>query len=167
MISSSSFKPVVFPTDATTAWGWTLPMLWDNNVNEGSGFHTADVAMPAHFTIDLGLTTSLHEIKVWQRQLTLYDAGNLRKFEIWGSTSPAADGSFTGWTKLGTFESVKPSAQASGYTNADANYAKAGESFIFPEDIPDVRYLRFRVSQTWLGKTSGAIHLMEMKLWSK
>ncbi|RZM27659.1 MAG: hypothetical protein EOO88_12020 [Pedobacter sp.] len=166
-LSSSTFKPYVLPTDATTAWGWTLPMLWDNNTAEGSGFHTFDVAMPAHFSIDLGVVTSLHEIKVWQRVLTLYDAGNLRNFEIWGSTAPAADGSFTGWTKLGTFESIKPSGQASGYTTADGNYAKAGESFIFPDNIPEVRYLRFKVFKNWLGKNPGAIHLMEMKLWTK
>lgn len=167
LISSSTFKPYVLPTDATTAWGWTLPMLWDNNTAEGSGFHTFDVAMPAHFSIDLGVVTSLHEIKIWQRQLTLYDAGNLRNFEIWGSTEPAADGSFTGWTKLGVFESIKPSGQATGYTTADANYAKAGESFVFAESIPNVRYIRFKVFKNWLGKNPGAIHLMEMKLWSK
>ena len=167
LISSSTFKPYILPTDATTAWGWTLPMLWDNNTAEGSGFHTPDVAMPAHFTIDLGIVTSLHEIKVWQRAATLYDAGNLRNFEIWGSTSPAADGSFSGWTKLGVFESIKPSGQATGYTTADANYAKAGESFIFPDDIPNVRYIRFKVFKNWLNKSPGAIHLMEMKLWSK
>lgn len=166
-ISSSTFKPYVLPTDATTAWGWTLPMLWDNNTAEGSGFHTFDVALPAHFSIDLGVVTSLHEIKIWQRELTLYDAGNLRNFEIWGSTEPAADGSFAGWTKLGVFESIKPSGQAAGYTTADANYAKAGESFVFADNIPNVRYIRFKVFRNWLGKNPGAVHLMEMKLWSK
>jgi len=166
-VNRSKFAGYVLPTDATTAWGWTLPMLWDNNYAEGSGFHTFDVPMPMNFTIDLGVTTSLHEMKIWQRTVNLYDGGNLRNFEIWGSTAPAANGSYTGWTKLGTFASIKPSGQATGYTTADGNYAKAGESFIFAEDIPDIRYIRFKVFKTWAGNNPGSAHLMEVKFWSK
>lgn len=167
MLDRSKFAPYILPTDALTAWGWTLPMLWDNNTAEGSGFHTSDLPLPSHFTIDLGVTTPLHELKIWQRLVNLYGGGNLRNFEIWGSTSPAADGSYTGWTKLLICESVKPSGQSSGYTPADESYAKAGESFIFPESTPEVRYIRFKIFKTWEGNNPASAHLMEVKFWSK
>lgn len=172
MLDKSKFKAYVLPTDVKDAWGWVMPYLWDNNVAEGRGFHTADLKFPFHFTMDLGVVSALHELKIRQRELTLYYEGNPRKFEIWGSTSPAVDGSYTGWTKLLDCESVKPSGMAPGptaasYTAADKVYALAGESFIFPANSIPVRYIRFKMLSNWLGKDPGPIHFMELTFWSK
>src|SRR3546814_14211704 len=108
----SKFQSVILPTDAPSAWGWILEYLWDGNKAEGRGFHTADGVFPMHFTFDLGVSARLYEMKTWQREAGngYFNEGNPRKFEIWGiNEEPPADGSYTGWTKLGEFESIKPS----------------------------------------------------------
>ena len=166
-LDKSKFVEYDLPTDIGSAWGWTMPYLWDNNLAEGRGFHTPEAPFPYQFTFDLGVTTELHEMKTWQRQLTYYNNGNPRKWEVWGSTNPATDGSYTGWTKLLNCESIKPSGMASGYTSGDEAYAKAGESYIFPDNSPPVRYIRFKIFQNWENKNPGATHIMEVSFWSK
>lgn len=166
LLDKSKFAVKNLPTDQPSAWGWHMPMLWDNSTDEGRGYHTPDAPFPYHFTIDLGVTTALHEMKIWQRQSQFYIGANPRFFEVWGSTSPAEDGSYEGWTKLLVCESIKPSGQVSGNTAADEAYARAGESFIFPDNTAPVRYIRFKMFDNWEAKNPGAIHIMEVNFWS-
>ncbi len=161
-LDKSKFKAVYLPSDVTSAWGWVMPNLWDNNL--GTGFHTPDVGFPLTFTIDLGTDASLKSIIIWQRldRDQVFQKGNMKKFEIWGSNNPASDGSFTDWTKLLTGTSIKPSA-GNDITNEDIAYASAGEKYEFPEDIPNVRYIRFNVLEVWKKETPYT-HIMELTL---
>lgn len=166
LLDKAGFKEALFPTDIGSAWGWTMPLIWDNVLSEGSGFHTPDAPFPHHFTFDLGVTTELNKMKTWQRQANPYTEGNPRKFEIWGSNDPAADGSYTGWVKLLDCESIKPSGQAVGATGEDVVYAtQTGETFLFPPDSPPVRYIRINILQSWKGVSPGSSHLMEVSFW--
>lgn len=165
-LDKSKFKAFVLPGDVGSAFGWVLPYLWDENTAEGSGFHTPEVTLPQHFTFDLGIEASLHEMKVWQRQGAglVYNAGNFKRFEIWGSNNPASDGSYDGWTKLLECISVKPSGAPLGtVTEQDVAYANAGELFTFPTGTPAVRYIRFKILENWSGSKSN--HIMEVSFW--
>src|SRR3546814_3306956 len=99
--------------------------------------------IPHHFQFDLGVTAKLNRLVMWQRgafdqQSLLFNSGNLRKWEIWGSSEPADNGSYDGWTQLLSCESVKPSGLPQGKKNSDdIDHAQQGELFTFSEDSPD------------------------------
>lgn len=163
-LNPDRFRPYVLPGDAPdwTGSGNAMSNLWsgvlagsaDNKAwyrtNNGSG-------IPHHFQFDLGVRTRLTGLRIWQRGTVnehnlLYANGNLKRWEIWGSTDPAPDGSDDGWVKLLDCESLKPSGLPLGeLTEEDIAYAQEGEYFNFPEDSPEIRYLRIRVLETWGG----------------
>ncbi len=164
------FKGVNLPGDAKTAFGWVLPRLWDGIIGN-QGFHSLDEGGSsdgwAHtFTIDLGEKVQISRIKTYQRSDRFYYShGNIRKFEVWGSEAiDYSDGSFDNWTKLMDCESIKPSGLPVGQvSNEDIQYASQGEEFICSPDNPKVRYLRFRVHETWSG--SLFIHISEIEVF--
>ncbi|WPU97777.1 DUF4998 domain-containing protein [Mucilaginibacter sp. cycad4] len=159
----SLFKPYNLPTDIPSAYGWETYYLWDKSTNE-PGFHTPGTSMPQWFTFDMGQQASLAKMKIWQRMSALYNVGNPKRFEIYGSNSPSADGSYGSWTKLASFTSVKPSGLPAGQnTQADADFAAAGEPFNFPADLPAYRYIRFKVLETWGG--TNYFHLIELTMY--
>src|SRR3546814_9407591 len=80
--------------------------------------------IPHHFQFDLGVTAKLNRLVMWQRgafdqQSLLFNSGNLRKWEIWGSSEPADIGSYDGWTPLLSCASVKPSGLPKGKKNSE------------------------------------------------
>ncbi|MET0636075.1 MAG: DUF4998 domain-containing protein [Chitinophagaceae bacterium] len=162
----SLFQEVHLPTDIGSEYGWVLSRLWDNITGQDQGFHTGGSGMPQWFSIDLGLTAELDNFRLWQRENALYDVGNPKVFEVWGSDSPASDGSWESWTKLQTFTSFKPSGLPPGQnSDADKTFAQAGEKFVFPAGIPNVRYLRIKVLETWGG--AGYLHLSELSFFKR
>src|SRR5690606_8017153 len=83
-----------------------------------------------------------------------------------GSANPSQDGSWDAWTKLGTFESEKPSGAPSGIlTDEDTRVAVAGEDFDFPVDNQSFRYIRFKTLRTYGG--TYYIALAELTLWGQ
>ena len=145
----SLFSPFVLPTDIGSAYDWKLQYLWDKSLNE-PGFHTQDGTMPFWFTFDMGARVSLNSFRLWQRSSGLFNYGNPKRFEVWGSNNPDANGSWDNWTKLVACGSVKPSGLPPGQNSPeDIAYAAAGEKFVFPAGTPAVRYLRFRILETW------------------
>src|SRR3546814_10792502 len=72
---------------------------WDGILNtESPTFLTGPgTPMPQWFTFDLGVTAPLTRMKLYQRGTNatrLYSGGNVKTFEIWGSTEPNPDGSW-------------------------------------------------------------------------
>lgn len=154
-LDKRKFVPCLLPGDAGDAWGWTMPHLWDNITTDQMGYHTPSCGRPAHFTFDLGVKAQLSEVTVWQRPNTQWDtyyyaSANIKRFEVWGTIDPAADGSWDNWTLLGEFESVKPSGLPLGENSSeDTRKAEMGESFGIPTDLPLVRYIRIRFIEAW------------------
>lgn len=152
---------------------WAMPAIWDGvTQTDDPVFHTKPSSvLPATFTFDMGVTATLSRMKLWGRSVALasiYNMGNIKKFEIWGSaTPPPPDGSFPGnMTLLGEFESVKPSGQPVGTnTSEDVETFRAGEDFSFLSGIPPVRYIRIKVYNTWGGVTYW--HIAEITFWGK
>lgn len=161
LLNVSTFRDFILPTDAAPSNGTKVSNLW-NGVLEGKlnnviqWYRTVDGSgIPHWFTFDMGVTSRLTSFVMWQRgtrdePTLLYANGNPRKWEVWGSNDPAPDGSWTGWTKLGDCESVKPSGLPLGQTTTeDIEHAAAGETSVFPENTPAVRYVRIKILETW------------------
>ncbi|WP_454880760.1 DUF4998 domain-containing protein [Sphingobacterium detergens] len=162
-LDKSKFKEHVLPTDATTNHGWVMPNMWDGKYD--NGFATIN-RMPQWFTFDTGVSASPSKFKIWQAADRIYAQENMRKFEIWGSDKPAADGSWDNWTKLADCESIKPSKLPGIEKNeADIAFAKAGEDFVLTEGLPKVRYIRIKVLEIW-GKANFAT-IGELNVYTK
>jgi len=164
LCTKSLFQPLLLANDITDAYGWVMQNLWDGSTGE-PGFHTPGQTFPQFFTFDMGVQSQLQYFRLWQRSSGLYNYGNPKRFEVWGSqNAPDPSGDWAGWTLLTTFTSVKPSGSPVGTnTQADIDFAAAGEPFIFPETIPQVRYLRFKILETW-GATN-YFHICELSFY--
>lgn len=167
LTDKSLFQPMSLPGDIGSAWGWEMPYLWDGVSDVDLGFHTADQDYPLSFTVDMGQSVTLTRLKLWQRMSGLYNYGNPKHFEVYGSnTLPAEDGNWASWTLLGTFTSTKPSGTDRGtVTDEDRAFAAAGENFTFPTDIPEVRYLRFKILVPWGDESTRYFHAQEISLY--
>ncbi|NLR57623.1 DUF4959 domain-containing protein [Chitinophaga polysaccharea] len=163
LLDKANFREVKLPGDVDYGWGLPIPNLWN-----GTLWHSADKldGMPMWITFDLGVTARLSRIGLWQRPNEwIYLQNNLRKFEIWGSTNPASDGSWDSWTKLVEHTVIKPSGLPVGQTTQDdKDAAVAGEQMTVPLDAPRVRYIRVKILRTW---TDGgyAANIQLMKFW--
>ncbi|MBL1410389.1 DUF5000 domain-containing lipoprotein [Sphingobacterium faecale] len=165
------FKELRLVNDPKPFGANKVSFLWNNNLTStGSGtggWYRTDngTGVPNQVTIDMGKKAKLSRIKVFQRGTVselnlLYTAGSPREFEIWGSNSPSADGSYDSWTLLYSGEIKKPSGlPLQNNTAEDIEFAKNGHEFRIPLEAPPVRYFRFRAMSTfgvtnyfWLGE---------------
>lgn len=131
--------------------------------------HTSPI--PQWFTLDLGKKVVFSRMKEWQYFESPYAGASVKSFEIWGSNDPAPDGSWESWTKLGTFESFKPSGLPYGTVNdVDRAYAlDEGEDFEFPETADQAyRYIRFKTLSTYASSgPTGQVVINEISFWGK
>lgn len=161
-LDKSKFKEVILPGDIPmNAWGKSMSNMWNgeysydvDDINHSNDFSE----LPIWFTFDLGVVSNLTRFVFWQRSydlidgtVYLYNKANFKKWEVWGcADTPAEDGSWDGWTKLATCEITKPSGSPLGtVTDEDIEVAKEGHEFIFPEGLPAVRYIRFKLLENF------------------
>lgn len=177
-IPKGPFRALHLPTDTYEPHitNGHLEQLWDGRWSPTGGigvFHTKPGSgMPQWFTFDMGQTVMLSRFKLWHRggignDVWAYQLGSPRRWEVWGmAEAPDPTGTWDGWTKLMDCESYKPSGDGP-ITNEDLFYATdAGEDFIFPtEDISPVRYLRFRMLETW--GYLDYIYISELSFWGR
>lgn len=164
-IPKSGYKAVTLPSDVALHTATALANLWDGDLlNWPRVLMTSSAVLtPQWITFDIGKVSALSRIVIWDypeylNGRTYFYGGNLLDFEIWGTDNPPADGSFTNWTKLGTFKAKKPSGAAYGAnTTEDLAAGAAGLNFTFDAGIPKVRYLRIRSIKNWQGTTFMAI----------
>lgn len=167
-LDKSLFRSVTLPTDVAVGWGLPIPNLWDNVISaEGYMWHSADAPMPVHFTFDLGVQAKLSRFVLWQRQgQWIYNHGNPKRYEIWGTTSPANNGSWDNWILLASCISEKPSKQPLGMNTAeDVAAAARGEETNIALDAPKVRYIRVKILEPWVGSGGLAAHISEMTFY--
>jgi hypothetical protein len=172
MMDKTKFKPVLLPGDSpTTSYDSKMENIWDGKVlpdGPDCAAHTGIVAtgIPKYFTFDMGTTAQLSRFslqavaddKHWFNDVTP------KRYEIWGAAEFATDGSFTGWTKLATVTTIKPSGLPVGVLTEDDRVAgRIGDEVNFPLDLPKVRYIRLRCLENWSGNTNMAIS--EVTFW--
>ena len=167
MLKFSSLK---LDGDESEGWGWVMSRLWDGSTTGENGFHTnvGTGRWPQTFSMDMGQTGKISRIKLWQRWEDDYPYrhGNIKRFEVYGTNDEANLNDWNVWTKLFEGESIKPSGLPEGsYSAEDLAYVKAGEEFLCPPDMPAVRFLRFKVTETWSG--GEFFHLMEMEVYGQ
>ncbi|MDR1154444.1 MAG: DUF4959 domain-containing protein [Bacteroidales bacterium] len=157
--------------------GRTLDKIWDDvSDNDDAIWHSSDdfSVEPQRFSVNLGQTTQLTRIVVWNRIGDYnYSQHNMRKFDIWGidelqweRTDPryATNEWKNDWHLLAECEIIKPSGSAMG-TNTPEDIAAAisGFEFEFDQSAPKVKYIRFEVHETW-GKTL-TLHVAEISVF--
>lgn len=150
----------------------TFERMWDNNLLT-YGQTDPNRAGMAYFTFDLGVTAKLSRFTLWQLQsnsgnLLIYNANvNPRVYELWGRATTPVDGSWDGWVKLTSCESIKPSGLPAGvYTDEDVTAAAKGEEWNIPLSADPVRYIRFKCISNWLNGGGGTI-VGELSFWGK
>ncbi|WP_167290392.1 DUF4998 domain-containing protein [Paraflavitalea devenefica] len=148
-LDKAGFQLVVLPTDVQEGgYGWLQQYMWDEKYNP-PGFATRN-QVPCWFTVDVGQSAALSRFKVWQANDRLFQLESVKTFELYGSNNPDPDGSWTSWTKLGDYTSIKPSGLPVGQNSqTDIDYAKAGEEFTAPGGTPPYRYYRFKLLTNW------------------
>lgn len=173
---------------------WQFYQMFDDiSEGESNGWHTQNAwAAPyehgAYFTIDLGHKVKLTRYKLWQRGDTWpYTHHNPKKWGMYGRAEDPKkvydihyenDRDYwaygfkddpANWTKLMDCRTEKPSGfNVPEITSEDLEYAKAGHEFIFDEDMPPVRYIRFAIDETWGGGTHPTLlHIMELAFYGK
>ncbi|SDD72747.1 DUF5000 domain-containing lipoprotein [Niabella drilacis] len=163
-LDRTRMKALVLPTDASLGYGGSVAGLFDGNIT-GTYYHTGDGGtMPKWFTYDMGVTAKISRMSWWMRPGFYYDLHSPRVVEIWGSNSPAPDGSFNGWTLLTTHEQIKPSGLPNGkLSTADNDAAVAGETITMPVTAPKVRYIRFKTLSNWSAGTY--VQIFEIAMW--
>lgn len=156
-LDKSKFIEYKLPSDAPLSrYADAMADLWDGTATSQTFYGTETGSGSPHwFTFDMGVTAVLSRIQHFQRALDnhslLYNNANVRVFEVWGSNDPNPDGSWDdSWVKLLDGVSQKPSGLPRGQLNEDdLAQVENGEDFVFPEDLPAVRYIRVKVLDTW------------------
>ncbi len=132
------------------------PFFFMQNVAQGLSFS----GLPSSISIDLGRRYTLSRFVYWPRASSstsiqynyIFGTTHARTFELWGSNNPSSDGSYDSWTKIGYFESKRPSGNTTPgndfNTEEDRRIAVTGESYDIPENV-SYRYIRYKVFSTW------------------
>ncbi len=165
LLAKNKFREVRLPGDAeiqTVTPG--MPTMWDgqwgwNHVNRMLT-STLDTN-PQWVTVDLGQEAKLSRFKfhtyaefITASKSLFYYRGQMRHFELWGTTKYSLDGSFDSWTLLGTFEVTKPSGLPYGeQSTEDFNKGDEGFEFNIDTNAPNIRYLRIKNNENWEGTT--------------
>ncbi len=169
---TANYTRIDIPVNKTTFVRWNPPgipygdaganfsieKIWDNTTT--SFFIQTGSTLPHSFTFDTGKVSKLNRVRQWQRltENVVYRVQNLQRFEIWGTASSNVTADFSGWTRLGVFESRKPSGLAVGSETAeDLAFAANGEDFMIDPSAPPVRYIRYVVYNTWDSKPVVAV----------
>ena len=172
-LDPNNFQALALPGDDETNT-WSIPGLWDNNPGGHNGVRSSN-GTPSHYQFSIvrpGQKAKISRFKIWGifdgRE---YTSANIKDFEVWGSDAPASDGSFDGWTLMGTFEIKKPSGLPSGQlSNDDKSMAAAGFEFDMPFEAPAVRYIRINVLSTFASppnSETGDIWMTEVAFWGQ
>lgn len=174
-IDKTKFSALNLNTDSPIDFGWTLPNLWNNQI-DGNGWHTAyGVPLPYSCSFSIGKTYKLSRFVVYERtgDRYTYKFANPKEFSLWGTNSSTPDdvrlpvraeeGAVIGnWVNLGNFRFPDPPSGnlPTASNSADEDYVKKGVSFKVPFAAPSVKYLRLGVATLW--GTEAAAHLMEV-----
>lgn len=170
LIPKSPFKALHLPGDFWAPTKSSLPLenLWDDIINvSGNVFASKDyLTLPQWFTVDLGQTIIFSRVKFFQRTPLPYNSIWVKSFEVWGTNSYDPGGSWDNWERLGKFDSRIPSCSVwPDYTSDDMVYQKAGEDFTFTQPLTAVRYIRFKILDTYGGQAQ--YQFSEFTFWGQ
>jgi hypothetical protein len=147
LIPHSYFKLVTgLPSDKNLGQGsYSVANLFNGSYGVREDWYKSqDDTYPQWFTMDMNKRIVFSRMKLYQAIQYPYVPDWVKEFEIWGTNNLTDN--WGDWTMLGKFESIKPSGLPDpSYTAEDLEYEGRGEDYDFPEGLPAVRYLRFKV----------------------
>jgi len=162
------FTTIHLPTDEylPVESPYYMERMWDGLVDIWIFATRNNTTLPQWFTVDLNKQVVLSRMKMHQRNY-VYQGGDVKRFELYGTNNPGADGSFANWTLLGKFNSIKPSGLPSGQSSAeDYDYAfTKGEDFELEEVPQAYRYYRIKTLETY--GTNGQVTITELSFFGK
>jgi hypothetical protein len=164
------------PAFVLHSWGSSnLGVIWDDilvaGAVSGQVYYIQASDINAYFTLDLGVKAKLSRFRMWGRSDYYFRLHNPYDFYLMGSNDlSVAQNAASGdeqWIHLIDCISYRPSGLDSTEpaTSDDYAYAATGEEFELSEDVPPVRYIRFRVRKTWGG--SNGLHVAELRFWGE
>ncbi len=170
MFDRTKFARQILPGDNyldRSEW-WYIEGIWDGN-RESAGGSSCSLPGPQAFTFDMGITGNLayFHLFTWKSMDEGYppfSEANVKKFEVWGSETLDATGSWASWTKLMDCEVIKPSGlPLMQYNNADVQASNDGQKFynLANYDVK-VRYIRVKILETWEGVPCWRISEIEL-----
>ncbi|SEM21866.1 protein of unknown function [bacterium A37T11] len=172
ILDKGKMAPYVLKTDAASISQYPLSKIIDGIVNNGENIYASvnDAGLPQSFTLNLGQQVSISRFKLFQRAGSnrVYAANVPKIFEVYGSNAPSADGNWASWQLLGTFHSFRPSGLPFGKTPTaeDVQYASIdGEDFEFTDPVPPIRFIRFKVLETY--GMAGQVCISELTFWGQ
>jgi hypothetical protein len=185
-IPKSGFSCLHLPGDFWEAMtsGYRIENAWDGNLGS---FWASDVVandyvtrFPRHFTIQMGCKAVISRMKMYSRSGDAYVNQGVRRWQLWGSDNPPADGSWDNWHLLGEWETFKPSGyEADGsvgtITQDDRNYAAsngAEAEVLVTEQTPSpyipVTHLRVRIMESYDPQfVQGQTIITELEFWGQ
>lgn len=135
---------------------YPVTKVWDGNTTGGSNLFLVQgsdpaISQPNWFTVDMGLKAVFNRVELFQRPhgTTPFQGYWPKKFAIWGSNSPDADGGWTHWHMLGTFTYT-----ASAFSQV----------FQFPANQDAYQYFRFELLENY-GSSGYQYQLTELTFW--
>lgn len=167
LLNRNIMQNAKLPMDMSTLWGASKTL---ENVLTLSGSTASFYGGFGRITtIYLGQPTRLSRFKFHQTtDGGLYNFANLRVFEVWSSMAPGPTGALDDgtWTKLGTYEIIKPSGQVLGQNaQMDIDAANAGHSFDFPNPVVQANYIRIVTVDTWAVQNDNRLRIGTLFLW--
>lgn len=158
-LNTANFKHFPLPGDPGQQPGAAVGNMWDKRYGWPVSFSSLaaeTLNVPSIVTVDMGVSAKLS--KVWIRPFQelsnlFFGFTTLKRFELWGSSSPNLNGDLDGtWTKLGIYEMKKPSGSAGTVETAtDTELAAAGFYYDIDLNAPKIRYLRIKCLVNWAG----------------
>ncbi|MCF3108674.1 hypothetical protein LL912_07780 [Niabella sp. CC-SYL272] len=177
-LDKSKFRELVLPGDApcyTSDPQWNIAMkygwddTWSTDFDNPYGNYlnvttnNPQSAPASWITFDLGKVTQLSRFRL--NHYYAYEDRDMRRYEIWGTTQPSANGDWTGWTKLIAYTQTKPSGLPNGQFSAeDKNAWINGDQANFSSGLPAVKYIRIKCLQNWTGSNSN-LSFSEITFW--
>ncbi|MDF2188275.1 DUF5000 domain-containing lipoprotein [Paraflavitalea sp. CAU 1676] len=170
LLPRSGYSSFVCDNDTKMSFNTTVEMMWQGLLNNEWPCTYTDESSGVPTTITWSVGPQPVKLTrfnlLTRREGSLYYAkGSPRRFEVYGANEPTRDGDWSKWTKIQTFEVIKPSGLPLGQeTSADAAAGASGFTFDFSEDTPKYRYLRIKCLQNWIG--SYFIVIQNMNVWA-
>lgn len=135
---------------------YPVTRVWDGNTVADANIFLVQgsdpaISKPNWFTVDMGLKAVFSRVALYQRPhgTAPFQGYWPKKFSIWGSNDPDADGGWDNWRQLGTFT----------YTSTEFS-----EVFQFPESDEAYQYFRFEMLENY-GASGYQYQLTELTFW--
>ncbi|WP_417189870.1 DUF4959 domain-containing protein [Bacteroides sp.] len=176
IIPKTGYKRTILPEDNNTELGgnWAWGKMFDDVTGvDNNGWHvrTNGTGHGVYFTVDLGHKVELTRYMLWQRGGGWpYRQNNPKRWRVYGCVEElesvykehALDDveywsngfreDEKNWTLLMNCHTEKPSGFDNlDITEYDKEYAALGHDFVFAENLPAIRYVRFTIDETWGG----------------